>query len=135
MKNEKYISINKIAELKELNSNHSLRLAIQKSKYAARVVKVFGGKSYEILMNINKDDKNCKAEFLPSIADMISYTQENRNKIEQTTFSRTYFPLIVTLIIRIIIYLAQIYYCISSKEPEAILIFDKAEKYYSKIIN
>lgn len=92
-------------------------------------------KTIENLMNINKDDKNCKAEFLPSIADMISYTQENRNKIEQTTFSRTYFPLIVTLIITIIVCLAQIYYCISSKEPEAILIFDKAEKYYSKIIN
>lgn len=49
MKNEEYISINKIAELKGLNSNRSLRLAIQKGKYVARVVKVFGGKSYEIL--------------------------------------------------------------------------------------
>ena len=35
-------------------------------------------KTIENLMNINKDDKNCKAEFLPSMADMISYTQENR---------------------------------------------------------
>ena len=49
MKNEEYIDINKIAELKGLNSNRSLRLAIQKGKYIARVVKVFGGKSYEIL--------------------------------------------------------------------------------------
>ncbi len=49
MKNKEYISINKIAELKGLNSNRSLRLAIQKGKYIARVVKVFGGKSYEIL--------------------------------------------------------------------------------------
>ena len=49
MKNEKYISINKIAELKGLKSNRSLRLAIQKGKYIAREVKVFGGKSYEIL--------------------------------------------------------------------------------------
>ena len=49
MKNKEYISINKIAELKGLNSNRSLRLAIQKGKYVARVVKVFGGKSYEIL--------------------------------------------------------------------------------------
>ncbi len=49
MKNEEYISINKIAELKGLKSNRSLRLAIQKGKYVARVVKVFGGKSYEIL--------------------------------------------------------------------------------------
>ena len=49
MKNEEYISINKIAELKGLTSNRSLRLAIQKGKYIAREVKVFGGKSYEIL--------------------------------------------------------------------------------------
>ena len=49
MKNEEYIDINKIAELKGLKSNRSLRLAIQKGKYIARVVKVFGGKSYEIL--------------------------------------------------------------------------------------
>ena len=49
MKNEKYININKIAELKGLKSNRSLRLAIQKGKYVARVVIVFGGKSYEIL--------------------------------------------------------------------------------------
>ena len=49
MRNEEYIDINKIAELKELKSNRSLRLAIQKGKYIAREVKVFGGKSYEIL--------------------------------------------------------------------------------------
>ena len=49
MKNEEYIDINKIAELKGLTSNRSLRLAIQKGKYIAREVKVFGGKSYEIL--------------------------------------------------------------------------------------
>ena len=42
MKNEEYIDINKIAELKGLKSNRSLRLAIQKGKYIARVVKVFG---------------------------------------------------------------------------------------------
>lgn len=44
-----FVPINKIAELKELKSNRSLRLAIQKGKYIAREVKVFGGKSYEIL--------------------------------------------------------------------------------------
>ena len=49
MKNKEYIDINKIAELKGLKSNRSLRLAIQKGKHVARVVKVFGGKSYEIL--------------------------------------------------------------------------------------
>ena len=40
MKNEEYIDINKIAELKGLKSNRSLRLAIQKGKYIAREVKV-----------------------------------------------------------------------------------------------
>ena len=49
MKNKEYIDINKIAELKGLKSNRSLRLAIQKGKYIAREVKVFGGTSYEIL--------------------------------------------------------------------------------------
>ena len=44
-----FVPINKIAELKGLTSNRALRLAIQKGKYVARVVKVFGGKSYEIL--------------------------------------------------------------------------------------
>lgn len=44
-----FVPINKIAELKGLKSNRSLRLAIQKGKYIAREVKVFGGKSYEIL--------------------------------------------------------------------------------------
>lgn len=48
MKNE-YIDINTIAKIKGLKSNRSLRMAIQKGKYEAREVKVFGGKSYEIL--------------------------------------------------------------------------------------
>ena len=43
------ININKISEIKGLTSNRSLRLAIQKGKYIAREVKVFGGTSYEIL--------------------------------------------------------------------------------------
>ena len=49
MKNEEYIDINRIAEIKGLKSNRSLRMAIQKGKYVAREVTVFGGKSYEIL--------------------------------------------------------------------------------------
>ncbi len=56
MKNKEYIDINKIAELKRLKSNRSLRLAIQKGKYIARVVKVFGGKSYEILYSSLEQD-------------------------------------------------------------------------------
>ena len=56
MKNKEYIDINKIAELKGLKSNRSLRLAIQKGKYIARVVKVFGGKSYEILYSSLEQD-------------------------------------------------------------------------------
>ena len=51
MSNEKFISINKVAEAKGLKSNRSLRLEINKSesKYVAREVKVNGGTSYEIL--------------------------------------------------------------------------------------
>ena len=49
MKNEEYIDINKIAKIKGLKSNRALRMAIQKGKYEAREVTVFGGKSYEIL--------------------------------------------------------------------------------------
>lgn len=48
MKNE-YIDINKIAKIKGLKSTRSIRIAIQKGKYEAREVTVFGGKSYEIL--------------------------------------------------------------------------------------
>ena len=46
-----YININKVAEVKGLKSNRSLRLEINKpeSKYIAREVKVNGGTSYEIL--------------------------------------------------------------------------------------
>lgn len=52
-KNEEYISINKIAKIKGLKSNRSLRLEINKpeSKYISREVKVNGGKSYEILFS------------------------------------------------------------------------------------
>ncbi len=46
---EKYININEVAKIKGLNSNRSIRLAIQKGKYIAREVEVRGGKSYEIL--------------------------------------------------------------------------------------
>ena len=46
-----FVPINKVAEAKDLKSNHSLRLEINKpeSKYVAREVKVNGGTSYEIL--------------------------------------------------------------------------------------
>ncbi|MBP3847217.1 hypothetical protein J6I39_05665 [bacterium] len=44
-----YININKIAELKGLKSNRTLRIGIKKGKYIAREVSVKGGKSYEIL--------------------------------------------------------------------------------------
>lgn len=47
--NEEYININKIAEIKGLKSNRSLRIAINKGKYIARTVTVNGGQSYEIL--------------------------------------------------------------------------------------
>lgn len=46
---EEYININKIAELKGLKSNRSIRIAIQKGKYVAREITVPGGTSYEIL--------------------------------------------------------------------------------------
>ena len=49
MKNEEYIDINKIAKIKGLKSTRSIRIAIQKGKYEAREVSVFGGKYYEIL--------------------------------------------------------------------------------------
>ena len=49
MSMEEYININKIAEIKGLKSNRSLRIAIQKGKYIARKITVPGGESYEIL--------------------------------------------------------------------------------------
>ncbi len=47
--NDKYININKIAEIKSLTSTRSIRIGINKGKYIAREIKVNGGKSYEIL--------------------------------------------------------------------------------------
>lgn len=58
MKNEDYISINKIAEIKGLTGTRSLRLEINKpdSKYISRSVKVNGGTSYEILFESLEPD-------------------------------------------------------------------------------
>lgn len=46
--NDKYININKIAEIKGLTSNRSIRIEINKGKYIAREIKVNNGRSYEI---------------------------------------------------------------------------------------
>ena len=59
---EEYININKIAEIKGLTSNRSLRLAIQKGKYIAREVKVFGGTSYEILYSSLEPEVQAKLQ-------------------------------------------------------------------------
>ena len=49
----KYISIDKVAELKGLKSNRSIRIEINKSdsKYISRKIKVKGGFTYEILVS------------------------------------------------------------------------------------
>jgi len=57
-----YISINKIAEIKGLKSNRSIRIAIQKGKYIYREVKVNGGTSYEILYSSLEPDIQEKLE-------------------------------------------------------------------------
>ena len=46
-----YINIDKIAELKGLKSNRTLRIAINNEKYIARKIKVKGGYTYEILFS------------------------------------------------------------------------------------
>lgn len=50
---EKYINIDKVAELKGLKSNRSLRVEINKenSKYKAMKIKTQGGYTYEILFS------------------------------------------------------------------------------------
>ena len=50
---ETYINIDKVAELKGLKSNRSLRVEInkEKSKYKARKIKTQGGYTYEILFS------------------------------------------------------------------------------------
>ena len=50
---ETYINIDKVAELKGLKSNRSLRVEINKenSKYKARKIKTQGGYTYEILFS------------------------------------------------------------------------------------
>lgn len=49
MEDNRYVNINKIAKIKGLTSNRSIRIAINKGKYIARKVSVNGGESYEIL--------------------------------------------------------------------------------------
>lgn len=46
-----YISIDKIAKLKGLKSNRTLRMAINNEKYKARKVPIKGGYTYEILFS------------------------------------------------------------------------------------
>lgn len=53
MKDDRFININKIAEVKGLRSTRSIRMEINKpeSKYISREVQVNGGTSYEILLS------------------------------------------------------------------------------------
>ena len=46
---EKYININEVAKIKGLNSNRSIRLAIQKGKYIAREVEVMRKNNSEFI--------------------------------------------------------------------------------------
>ena len=71
-----FVPINKIAELKGLTSNRSLRLAIQKGKYIARVVKVFGGKSYEILYSSLEPEIQ---RILRGVAECVSQSEQMAN--------------------------------------------------------
>ena len=108
MKNEEYIDINKIAKIKGLKSTRSIRIAIQKGKYKARKVSVFGGKSYEVLYSslepeiqekLEDEDIKCTAlspidnkpqypSFMSDIArmtalarvDIINHLQKNRRQ-------------------------------------------------------
>ncbi len=94
----------------------------------------FYNKAIENLMSVNKSDNNFRIEYLPSISNMIQYTQENRNKIEHTTFSRTYLPLIVTLIITMLVCIAQIYYNFPQHQNNAAYLFKKVYNFYEKIV-
>ena len=73
---DEYININKIAELKGLTSNRALRLAIQKGKYVARVVKVFGGKPYEILCSSLEPEIQ---RILRGVAECVSQSEQMAN--------------------------------------------------------
>lgn len=58
----KYTSIDKVAELKGLKSNRSIRIEINKpdSKYISRKIKVKGGFTYEILISSLEPDLQSK---------------------------------------------------------------------------
>ncbi len=110
MKNEEYIDINKIAELKGLKSNRSLRLAIQKGKYIAREVKVFGGKSYEILYSSLEpeiqeklQDELIKEATLSNCTALVPI-----NNIDNIIF--VFIDIIIHKIIKKIIYKYKIYF-------------------------
>lgn len=85
---EEYININKIAELKWLKSNRSLRIAIQKGKYVAREITVPGGTSYEIFKNfvfscisVSKRDENLRP-LMKNIAGIFASSTEDNFREE-----------------------------------------------------
>ncbi len=81
---ETYININKIAEVKGLKSTRSIRIAIQKSKYIAREIKVNGGTSYEVLYSSLEpeiqekfEDEEIKSTALVPLENKLNFISEN----------------------------------------------------------
>ena len=81
---DKYININKIAELKGLKSTRSIRLAINQGKYIAREVEVRGGKSYEILYSSLEpeiqdrlDEEELKTTAIVPFENKVNFVSEN----------------------------------------------------------
>jgi len=82
---EEYININKIAKLKGLKSNRSLRIAIQKGKYIAREVKVQGGTSFEILYSSLEPEiqEKLENESIHQCTALVPYNEKKKYGVTQ----------------------------------------------------
>jgi len=84
---EEYINVNKVAELKGLKSNRSLRIAIQKGKYIAREIKVQGGTSYEILYSSLEPEiqEKLEDESIHQCTALVPYDEKKKYGVVQRT--------------------------------------------------
>ena len=95
-----YINIDKIAELKGLKNNRTLRIAINKNKYKARKVPVKGGYTYEIEFStlepdvqeklINEEIKSHALIPLNNNAERKSEFKTEKLKVEALAKERVY---------------------------------------------
>lgn len=123
-----------IAKAKDENGNTCSIFAAIAYHYLARIAYKTGNNStainfydkvIEFLMDHTAEDKDSDVHPRPVASDMVKYVQDNRTFIENALFCRTYLPLIITMILTIIVGLAQIYYSIDANQLHAQTLFNR----------